>query len=82
VTSTLHYTEGDGVVVLTIDRPDRLNAIGSDTVAELHRHLDAIESDAAARAIVITGAGRSFSAGADISELDGLRSGALPSLGS
>ena len=35
----------DGVAVLTLDRPGRLNAIGSDTVALLHDALDAIETD-------------------------------------
>lgn len=71
--STLRFERMDGVAVLTLDRPDRLNAIGSDTVRELHRSLDAIASDASTRAVVVTGAGRSFSAGADITELDGLR---------
>ena len=63
------------VALLTLDRPDRLNAIGSDTVAELHAHLDLIESDPDVRAVVVTGAGRSFSAGADITELDSLQTG-------
>ena len=65
----------DGVALLTIDRPERLNAIGSDTVALLHAALDTIEADGSLRAIVITGAGRAFSAGADISELDTLHDG-------
>ncbi len=73
--STLRFASMDGVAVLTLDRPDRLNAIGSGTIQELHAYLDAIESDAAMRAVVVTGAGRSFSAGADITELDSLRGG-------
>ena len=64
------------VALLTLDRPERLNAIGSDTVALLHDHLDVIERDPELRAIVITGTGRAFSAGADITELDTLRDGA------
>ena len=63
----------DGVAVLTLDRPGRLNAIGSDTVALLHDALDAIEADPAVRVVVVTGEGRAFSAGADITELDGLQ---------
>ncbi len=63
------------VALLTLDRPARLNAIGSDTIAQLHAHLDVIETEAELRAIVITGAGRAFSAGADITELDSLRDG-------
>src|SRR6266540_5241145 len=64
------------VAVLTLDRPERLNAIGSDTAALLHQHLDTIEATGDLRAIVVTGAGRAFSAGADISELDTLEAGA------
>jgi enoyl-CoA hydratase/carnithine racemase len=52
-----------------------LNALGSDTVALLHAALGTIERDPSMRALVITGAGRAFSAGADISELDTLRDG-------
>lgn len=72
----LRFERRDHVALLTLDRPERLNAIGSDTVAQLHQHLDAIEADADLRAIVITGEGRAFSAGADISELDTLQHGA------
>ena len=63
----------DGVAVLTLDRPGRLNAIGSDTVALLDEALDAFEADPAVRVVVVTGEGRAFSAGADITELDRLR---------
>lgn len=74
-TPVVHFERVDGIARLTLDRAERLNAIGSDTVALLHRALDTIESDDTLRAIVITGAGRAFSAGADISELDTFRSG-------
>jgi enoyl-CoA hydratase len=63
----------DGVAILTLDRPGRLNAIGSDTVALLHHAVDAIEKDPAVRIVVVSGQGRAFSAGADITELDGLQ---------
>jgi enoyl-CoA hydratase len=76
MTSVLRFERHDHVALLVLDRPERLNAIGSDTVAELHHHLDVIEADPTLRAIVITGAGRAFSAGADISELDTLQNGA------
>jgi enoyl-CoA hydratase len=72
----LRFERVDGIALLTLDRAERLNAIGSDTVALLHQALDAIEGDDALRAIVVTGAGRAFSAGADISELDTLPDGA------
>lgn len=68
----VRYDHRDGVAVLTLDRPGRLNAIGADTVELLHAALDGIAADPAVRAVVVTGAGRAFSAGADITELDGL----------
>jgi enoyl-CoA hydratase len=68
----LRHDRRDGVAVLTLDRPGRLNAIGSDTVALLHAAIDAIEADLSVRVVVVTGAGKAFSAGADITELDRL----------
>ena len=74
-TDVVHFDRLDGVALLTLDRPERLNAIGSDTIALLHAALDSIEGDDSLRAIVVTGAGRAFSAGADIFELDTLQTG-------
>lgn len=54
------------IVILTINRPHRRNALDSQTLAELHRLLDTISGDPAARAVVLTGAGGAFCAGADI----------------
>jgi methylglutaconyl-CoA hydratase len=54
---------------LTIDRPDVRNALGPEVVAALAAGLDRIESDAAVRAVVLTGAGKVFSAGADLSSM-------------
>ena len=75
MSTILRFERRNGVALLTLDRPQRLNSIGSDTIALLHAALQEIESDASLRAIVITGEGRAFSAGADISELDSLDSG-------
>jgi enoyl-CoA hydratase/carnithine racemase len=58
----------DGVAVITLDREDRLNAIGTAMVDALAAALDHIASDPSVGAVVVTGAGRAFSAGADISE--------------
>ena len=66
----VHFERRERTALLTLDRPGRLNAVGSDMIGELDDHLDRIEADAGLRAVVITGAGRAFSAGADISELD------------
>ncbi len=74
--AVLHLERRDAVALLTLDRPGRLNAIGSDTVAELHDHLDAIEAAGDVRAIVVGGAGGTFCAGADIAELRTLDDGA------
>lgn len=63
----------DGVLAtLTIDRPDRLNALDYATIDALLAALDAIERDDAIRAVILTGAGtKAFSAGADIHEFAG-----------
>jgi enoyl-CoA hydratase len=54
------------VALLTLNRPDKLNALSNELLAAIMGALDAIELDGAVRAVVITGAGRAFSAGADI----------------
>ena len=54
------------VAVITLDRPDKLNAITPQMTAALGRALDDIEDDDGVRAIVIEGAGRAFSAGFDL----------------
>src|SRR3954469_12668027 len=54
------------VELLTLNRPDELNAMTADLCAELHSELDRLAADRACRAIVITGAGRGFCAGLDL----------------
>ena len=58
----------DGVTLLTLNRPEKLNALNYELVDALVATLDAIEQDRHVRAVILTGAGRAFSAGADISE--------------
>ena len=60
------------VTVLTLNRPDRLNAIGRDMLAGLARAAAAAAADERVRALVIAGAGRAFCAGADLSEIEAL----------
>jgi 2-(1,2-epoxy-1,2-dihydrophenyl)acetyl-CoA isomerase len=55
------------VTVLTLNRPARLNALTSELLVELHDQLVAARDDHDVRAVVLTGAGRGFSAGADLS---------------
>jgi enoyl-CoA hydratase len=54
------------VRLLTLNRPDQLNAINSELCAALHEELDAAAADRSCRAVVITGAGRGFCAGLDL----------------
>lgn len=59
----------DGISVITINRPDKLNALNKATIEELHSALDAADKDESVRAIILTGSGeKAFVAGADISE--------------
>jgi enoyl-CoA hydratase len=59
-------TPRPGVTQITLDRPDRLNALTYELVRELHEALDAIAADHDCRVVVITGAGRGFCAGLDL----------------
>lgn len=60
--------EVDGsVAVITLDRPERLNALTGEMLRALGQHYDACDRDDDVRVIVLTGAGRAFSAGADLS---------------
>lgn len=57
-----------GVVQLTLNRPDRLNAIDGELLGDLHDEVDVLQSDHATRAVVLTGAGRGFCAGLDLKD--------------
>jgi enoyl-CoA hydratase len=59
----------DGVAVVTIDRPEALNALNGELMFELATALDLLEGDLEVRALVLTGAGRAFVAGADVANL-------------
>lgn len=59
----------DGVLTLTLDRPDKRNALSTALVDALHGALDRADLDAEVRVVVLRGAGRDFCAGADLSEL-------------
>ena len=55
-----------GIVQLTLNRPDKLNAMTGELVQSLHEHLDAIAVDPVARVVILTGEGRGFCAGLDL----------------
>jgi len=59
----------DRIATLTVNRPDKLNALNDATIAELGQAIDQIRVDDSIGGVIITGAGRAFVAGADISEL-------------
>ena len=63
----------DAVRTITVNRPDKLNALNSATLDALHEAFDAAAADADVRVVVLSGAGeKAFVAGADISEMNGL----------
>ncbi len=66
--STIRYGREGRIARITLDRPDKLNAISAAMVGELHRALDAAERDTAVRSIVLDGNGRAFSAGFDLED--------------
>ncbi|MEE8250540.1 MAG: enoyl-CoA hydratase-related protein [Gemmatimonadales bacterium] len=63
--------KGDHVATITINRPDKLNALNEPTRCELIGVLNDLRNDRDVRVVIITGAGKAFIAGADISEFAG-----------
>ncbi|HEY3980689.1 MAG TPA: enoyl-CoA hydratase-related protein [Streptosporangiaceae bacterium] len=63
----VHYSVTGGVATITLNRPDKLNALNSDMYHGLMDAFDRTDADDAVRAVVVTGAGRAFCAGADLS---------------
>ena len=61
------YERRDSIAYLTLNRPDKLNALNAGLIADLQDALDVVEADPDVRVAIITGAGRAFSAGFDIS---------------
>ena len=62
----------DGVALLTINRPEALNAMNAAMLDELCAVFEQVESDDDVRVLIITGTGRAFIAGADIAHMQGL----------
>ncbi|OHB27626.1 MAG: enoyl-CoA hydratase [Phenylobacterium sp. RIFCSPHIGHO2_01_FULL_69_31] len=64
---TLLYAVEDGVATITLNRPDKLNAFNTQMMKDLIAAFDETDGDDNVRAVIITGAGRAFCAGADLS---------------
>ena len=69
--SELQYLVSAGVAHITLNRPERRNPIGPTTVGELLHSLQRAKDDPAVRVVVLTGAGKVFSAGGDLSQMSG-----------
>ncbi|MCW3093167.1 MAG: enoyl-CoA hydratase [Ferruginibacter sp.] len=71
----------NGILTITINRPDKLNALNKDVFTDLEAVVDEIKNNAAIQSAIITGAGsKAFVAGADISEFEGLGKNAATEL--
>ena len=69
MSTVLLETVRPGIVLLTLNRPERLNAMSTELVGELHDRLDEVAADRDARVVILTGAGRGFCAGLDLKEV-------------
>jgi enoyl-CoA hydratase/carnithine racemase len=67
VTEVVEYSVEEGVATITLNRPDKLNALNTDMYAGILAALDRTDGDDSVRAVIVTGAGRAFCAGADLS---------------
>jgi enoyl-CoA hydratase/carnithine racemase len=64
---TILYAVEDGVATITLNRPDRLNAFTTQMMLDMIAAFDATDADDAVKVVIVTGAGRGFCAGADLS---------------
>src|ERR1700760_674974 len=70
--STLLLECKDNIATITLNRPDKRNAINPQKIADIQSALDAIEKNHATRVVIITGAGKAFCAGMDLDKLAAL----------
>lgn len=79
---TITFTVDAGIARLTLNRPDKLNSFTGEMHAELRTALDRVQSDHAIRVLVLSGAGRAFSAGQDLADPDMAKiDGRMPDIG-
>ena len=65
----LLYEIKDGIAYVTVNRPKSLNALSNDVLDDLHAAFTAVNSDPGVKIAILTGEGKAFVAGADISEM-------------
>jgi 2-(1,2-epoxy-1,2-dihydrophenyl)acetyl-CoA isomerase len=78
---TIVLQAAEGIARLTLNRPDRLNSFNTTMHSEVRDALAAVQGDAAARVLILTGAGRGFCAGQDLGDRVVAPGGAPPDLG-
>ncbi|MGP9804966.1 2-(1,2-epoxy-1,2-dihydrophenyl)acetyl-CoA isomerase PaaG [Paracoccus sp. NSM] len=81
MTETVLVDLADGVLTLTLNRPDKLNSFNEDMHLALRAGFQRAHDDADVRAVLLTGAGRGFSAGQDLGDRDPRKGGPAPDLG-
>ena len=64
---TIRLEVEDGIATLTLNRPDKLNAFNTQMMQEMIAAFDQTDADDSVRVVIVTGAGRAFCAGADLS---------------
>ncbi len=67
----------DGIVRVTLNRPERLNAMSHELIRDLHSTIDLLDADRGARVVILTGAGRGFCAGLDLKDVPHARAEGL-----
>jgi 2-(1,2-epoxy-1,2-dihydrophenyl)acetyl-CoA isomerase len=78
---TILFDKTDGVATITLNRPDKLNTFTTEMHGELKTALDDVKQDGSIRVLVLTGAGRAFCAGQDLSDRAVAPGGEAPDLG-
>ena len=61
MSQTVRFEKQDSIAIVTIDRPEALNALNGDVIAELEQVVTALENDSDVRCLILTGEGRAFS---------------------
>jgi enoyl-CoA hydratase len=67
--NTLHIEKTDGYAVVTLNRPQAMNALSRELLQEMAAAMTTLEQDAEVRVLILTGAGRAFCAGLDLKEI-------------